>query len=101
FPGVIDARDRDQFAAVLDRFSTIAMIAVPIAVGTGAFQMLNTIDDANDLIAFTYGLSLVAKHMFLVPALVLAGYTMLFIKPRLKIGATPELIRRARHNVTA
>ncbi len=100
-PGVVDFGDRSGFARLLDRFSTMAMVAVPIAIGTGAFQMINTIDEANDLIAFRYGLALVAKHIFLVPALVLAGYTMLVIKPQLKIMRTPELIRRARHNVTA
>ena len=100
-PGVVGAQDRTGFAAVVDRFSTLSMIAVPVAVASGAFQMMNTVGEANDLVAFTYGLALVTKHAFLVPALALAGYTMLAVKPRLKIAPAPELVRRARHNVAA
>jgi len=100
-PGVVEREDPAGFAAVVDRFSTLAMIAVPIAIATGAFEMQNTLDEANDLAQFTYGRALLAKHLFLIPILGLAGYTLLGIKPRLKVLKSPELVRKARQNITA
>ena len=89
------------FSHQLNRFSAMAMVLVPVAVASGAFLMQNTLDTANDLVTFDYGQALVAKHLFLIPVLGLAGYTMLVVKPRLAAYRTQELMRRAKQNIRA
>lgn len=89
------------FSATLSRFSQWAVVCLPVAVATGAFQMQNTLNEANDLVAFAYGKALLAKHLFLLPVLALAGHTMLVIKPRLAVYGTQELVRRAKQNIRA
>ncbi len=90
-----------EYSRQLDRFSSAAMVWVPVAVASGAFQMQNTLEVANDLVTFDYGQALVAKHLFLVPVLALAGYTMLVVKPRLAVRPSWALMRQAEQNVRA
>lgn len=95
------SRSPSSFSRQLSRFSAAAMVLLPVAVGTGAFQMQNTLEVANDLVTFDYGQALIVKHLFLLPVLFLAGYTMLAVKPRLALYRTAPWMRRAQANVRA
>ena len=85
-------------ARVLARFSTVALIAVGVAVLTGVFRSFAELSDPAELWQTDYGRSILYKVALLVPIAVIALYNRRIVEALTRVkspnGPTLRLVRR-------
>lgn len=74
-------------AAVVVRFSTIAIVAVTVLVVTGIYRALAELPSLADLVESDWGVALSIKLILFVALLALGGYNRLVLHPRLERAA--------------
>ncbi len=74
-------------ARAVSGFSTMALVAVGVIVVTGVFQTWLEVGSWEGLVQTVYGLSITAKIALLVVMLLLAGFNLLIVRPRLARAA--------------
>ena len=82
--GKIDTAESTLSAASLARrFSATALVALAVVIGSG---LLNAFDVSGprNLTSEKYGVTLIVKHLIVVPVLIAAGVNLLVTVPRIK-----------------
>ena len=97
-PAVAAASGPGLAARVLARFSTVALVAVGVAVLTGVFRSFAELSDPAELWQTDYGRSILYKVALLVPIAVIALYNRRIVEAltgvRSPNGPTLRLVRR-------
>lgn len=87
-PPVIRSLDRGQgattLAAIVPRFSALALIAIQTLVVTGFYQVWVHVDGPTSLGTTFYGRALLAKLLLIVPLLGLGAFNRFVVLPRLR-----------------
>lgn len=86
--------ERDELAAWHPRFSRIAFVAFLVVAATGVYQAVLYLPAPDALVATDYGRVLIAKHVFVVGVMAMAGLNRFVAGPALRRAT--ELARPAR-----
>jgi len=87
-----DGRSRPRLlAALVPRFSLVAIASVVAIAVTGLAQALLTLDSPSELVSSAYGRALLAKGAFFLPLLLLGAFNLLLVRPRLQSLARSAL----------
>ncbi len=87
-----DGRSRPRLlAALVPRFSLVAIASVVAIAATGLAQALLTLDSPSELVSSAYGRALLAKGAFFLPLLLLGAFNLLLVRPRLQSLARSAL----------
>ena len=87
-----DGRSRPRLlAALVPRFSLVAIASVVAIAATGLAQALLTLDSPGELAGSAYGRALLAKSAFFLPLLLLGAFNLLLVRPRLQSLARSAL----------
>ncbi len=78
-------------AALVPRFSLVAVASVGAIAATGLAQALLTLDSPGELAGSAYGRALLAKSAFFLPLLLLGAFNLLLVRPRLQSLARSAL----------
>jgi copper transport protein len=90
----LPTRARDALArACLVRFSRLALPIVVVLALAGAYVALRELPAPSALLTSGYGITLVAKSIFFIGALAVAGYHRRSVMPRIAAGATVANVR--------
>lgn len=89
-PGEGGSRPR-LLAALVPRFSLVAIASVVAIAATGLAQALLTLDSPGELASSAYGRALLAKSAFFLPLLLLGAFNLLLVRPRLQSLARSAL----------
>lgn len=81
-PGEGESRPR-LLAALVPRFSLVAIASVVAIAATGLAQALLTLDSPGELAGSAYGRALLAKSAFFLPLLLLGAFNLLLVRPSL------------------
>lgn len=89
-----DVERRDALAGMVPRFSVVAAMSVAVIVVTGVFSGWAQVT-VTEALGTPYGATLIAKMALVLPLLLLGGLNLVWVRPRLRTGASsPDWLRR-------
>jgi copper transport protein len=89
---VLPARDRDVLAAVLPRYSRLAMISVAVLAVAGTVLAWRLVGSVNALLNTEYGQLLLAKLVLFAVLLLLGFASKTWVDRRLRVAATTRAL---------
>jgi copper transport protein len=88
-------------ASLARRFSTMALVALAIVIGSGFLNAAFNVSGPRNLRSEQYGLTLIVKHLIVIPILIAAGVNLLVTVPRIRRAVAGEHIDAARYFLRA
>src|SRR5690606_37029750 len=81
--GGLPGERRAAAAALLPRFSVVAIASVAVLAGTGLYSAVLWVGTLEGLTSAPYGLTLAVKSLLVLPLLALGALNLLWVRPRL------------------
>jgi copper transport protein len=93
-------------ASLAQRFSGMALVALALVIGSGFLNAAFNVSGPRNLTSENYGLTLIIKHLIVIPVLIAAGVNLLVTVPRIKRSIAEDthdtanyFLRALRHTV--
>jgi copper transport protein len=88
-------------ASLARRFSVSALVALALVIGSGFVNAAFDVSGPRNLTTEQYGLTVIIKHLIVIPILIAAGVNLLVTVPRIRRAVAGENLDAARYFLRA